>query len=264
MYVARDWGQDQKKNKLDWWEGYCAKMTWAEAGWATFFGSCPLVHFGKALHWWSHLKKRCLAQLLHEPEPKLKNKPYQRGPKSAHCCADGWAWPVSVSHPGQSRPYRALRKLGAHGSTTQQWVTMATAFCRHEQRAHANNELSETFGVDCATHVELAAGNMWCKKEKRAWDVARLWWGKKVVILHFIEQREARASRNEIDAASNGMQEKKQVYRPGKQIWRWKEFTYRGRRSGEGKQTWRLLHFLPTLAISVFVSCQSLYQTFKI
>jgi hypothetical protein len=27
------------------------------------------------------LKKRCLAQLLHEPEPKLKNKPYQRGPK---------------------------------------------------------------------------------------------------------------------------------------------------------------------------------------
>jgi hypothetical protein len=38
------------------------------------------------------------------------------------------------------------------------------------------------------------------------------------VILHFIEQREARASRNEIDAASNGMQEKKQVYRPGKQI----------------------------------------------
>ena len=80
LYVARDWGQDQKNN-LDWWEGYCAKMTWAEAGWATFFGSCPLVHFGKALHWWSHLKKRCLAQLLHEPEPKLKNKPYQRGPK---------------------------------------------------------------------------------------------------------------------------------------------------------------------------------------
>jgi hypothetical protein len=81
MYVARDWGQDQKNN-LDWWKGYCAKMTWAEAGWATFFGSCPLVHFGKALHWWSHLKNRCLAQLLHEPEPKLKNKPYQRGPKS--------------------------------------------------------------------------------------------------------------------------------------------------------------------------------------
>jgi hypothetical protein len=75
--VARDWGQDQKNN-LDWWEGYCAKMTWAEVGWATFFGSCPLVHFGKALHSWSHLKKRCLAQLLHEPEPKLKNKPYQR------------------------------------------------------------------------------------------------------------------------------------------------------------------------------------------
>jgi hypothetical protein len=47
LYVARDWGQDQKKNNLDWWEGYCAKMTWAEAGWATFFGSCPLVHFGK-------------------------------------------------------------------------------------------------------------------------------------------------------------------------------------------------------------------------
>jgi hypothetical protein len=23
-----------------------------------------------------------LAQLLHEPEPKLKNKPYQRGPKN--------------------------------------------------------------------------------------------------------------------------------------------------------------------------------------
>jgi hypothetical protein len=71
LYVARDWGQDQKNN-LDWWEGYCAKMTWAEAGWATFFGSCPLVHFGKVLHWWSHLKKRCLAKLLHEPEPKLK------------------------------------------------------------------------------------------------------------------------------------------------------------------------------------------------
>jgi hypothetical protein len=79
LYVARDWGQDQKNN-LDWWEGYCAKKTWAEAGWATFFGSCPLVHFGKALHSWSHLKNRCLAQLLHEPEPKLKNKPYQRGP----------------------------------------------------------------------------------------------------------------------------------------------------------------------------------------
>jgi hypothetical protein len=80
LYVARDWGQDQKNN-LDWWEGYCAKMTWAEAGWGTFFGSCPLVHFGKALHSWSHLNKRCLTQLLHKPEPKLKNKPYQRGPK---------------------------------------------------------------------------------------------------------------------------------------------------------------------------------------
>ena len=81
-----------KKNNLDWWEGYCAKMTWAEAGWATFFGSCPLVHFGKALHWWSHLKKRCLAQLLHEPEPKLKNKPYQRGPN----------WSISFAHvPGR-------------------------------------------------------------------------------------------------------------------------------------------------------------------
>ena len=79
-----------KKNNLDWWEGYCAKMTWAEAGWATFFGSCPLVHFGKALHWWSHLKKRCLAQLLHEPEPKLKNKPYQRGPKLILAKASPW------------------------------------------------------------------------------------------------------------------------------------------------------------------------------
>jgi hypothetical protein len=26
-------------------------------------------------------EKKCLAQLLYEPEPKLKNKPYQRGPK---------------------------------------------------------------------------------------------------------------------------------------------------------------------------------------
>jgi hypothetical protein len=77
-------------------------MTWAEAGWATFFGSCPLVHFGKALHWWSHLKKRCLAQLLHEPEPKLKNKPYQRGPNFLQAssppelCVVWFAWSLSL------------------------------------------------------------------------------------------------------------------------------------------------------------------------
>jgi hypothetical protein len=39
--------------------------------------------------------------------------------------------------------------------------------------------------------------------------MARLWWGKKTVILHFIQQREARASGKEIVAAINGVQEKK-------------------------------------------------------
>jgi hypothetical protein len=55
------------------------------------------------------------------------------------------------------------------------------------------------------------------QKEKRAGDVALLWWRKKAVNLQFIEQREARASGKEIDAAS-----KKRVCLLGKQIWgRW-------------------------------------------
>jgi hypothetical protein len=55
------------------------------------------------------------------------------------------------------------------------------------------------------------------QKEKRAGNVALLWWRKKVVNLQFIEQREVRASGKEIDAAS-----KKRVCLLGKQIWgRW-------------------------------------------
>jgi hypothetical protein len=52
---------------------------------------------------------------------------------------------------------------------------------------------------------------MQCKKEKQAGDMARLRWRKKTVILHFIQQREARASRKEIVAAINGVQEKKKT-----------------------------------------------------
>jgi hypothetical protein len=37
------------------------------------------------------LKKRCLTQFLHESEPKLKNKPYQRGSKA---CVITQAWVV--------------------------------------------------------------------------------------------------------------------------------------------------------------------------
>jgi hypothetical protein len=48
--------------------------------------------------------------------------------------------------------------------------------------------------------------------------VARLLWGKKAMILQFIERRETRASGKEIVAAINSVQEKKQVYQSGKQI----------------------------------------------
>jgi hypothetical protein len=40
------------------------------------------------------------------------------------------------------------------------------------------------------------------QKDKRAGDVALLWWRNKAVNLQFIEQREARASGKEIAAAS--------------------------------------------------------------
>jgi hypothetical protein len=48
------------------------------------------------------LKKRCLTQLLHEPEPKLKNKPYQRGPNSVTGSGSGSSLDMSLSseHPG--------------------------------------------------------------------------------------------------------------------------------------------------------------------
>jgi hypothetical protein len=74
----------------------------------------------------------------------------------------------------------------------------------HEHRARRDFRRCER-----RTYVELAASNRCCKKEKRARDMARLWWGKKTVILHFIQQREARASGKEIVAAINGVQEKK-------------------------------------------------------
>jgi hypothetical protein len=74
----------------------------------------------------------------------------------------------------------------------------------HEQRARRDFQRCER-----RAYIEPAASNRRCKKEKRARDMARLWWRKKTVILHFIQQREARASGKEIDAAINGVQEKK-------------------------------------------------------
>jgi hypothetical protein len=59
----------------------------------------------------------------------------------------------------------------------------------HEQRARRDFQRRER-----RAYVELAASNRRCKKEKRAGDMARLRWGKKTVILHFIQQREARTS----------------------------------------------------------------------
>jgi hypothetical protein len=50
--------------------------------------------------------------------------------------------------------------------------------------------------------------------------MARLRWGKKTVILHFIQQREARASRKEIAAAINGVQEKKKSDDRGNKYWK--------------------------------------------
>jgi hypothetical protein len=35
----------------------------------------------------------------------------------------------------------------------------STAFRSREHKAHTNNELNETFGVGCTTHVELAVAN---------------------------------------------------------------------------------------------------------
>jgi hypothetical protein len=50
--------------------------------------------------------------------------------------------------------------------------------------------------------------------------MARLRWGKKTVILHFIQQREARASRKEIAATINGVQEKKKSDDCGNKYWK--------------------------------------------
>jgi hypothetical protein len=75
--------------------------------------------------------------------------------------------------------------------------------------AHKQQARRDFWCRERRAYVELAASNMRRKKEKRARDMARLWWGKKTVILHFIRQREARASGKEIVATINGVQEKK-------------------------------------------------------
>ena len=126
----------------------------------------------------------------------------------------------------EKRHLAQLQTSGAHGSTTQQLVMMTNlddgndfpasrTEGAHEQRARRDFQRCERM-----TYIELAASNRRCKKEKRATDMARLWWRKKTVILHFIQQREARASRKEIAAAINGVQEKKKSDDRGNKYWK--------------------------------------------